>query len=396
MGFKNMKRDDHGHVISNDEQDGQKCQHQSGAPSAQEVEDQKYNKEMKSAQEQNAAMSEAFDDDYEEEFKEDSNNLNHEELMASFQDKKNKYLFDDLLDDAGPIEKVSTNSEHNKLLIDLGGSPNNKENIKALEKLGIHAFLLQEPWNKGKIELSVPLDKAKELLDNYNLADNNDDEEFMNAINNADDDVLDNQFGKDTPERKLVGAMKQPVSERKYIRYPNGQIRWKDEIYPDEGALEDIAGQDALKEIVDANDEENEERNFENEIEKRFNGWRPHWTNRKKNGGAHFENDAFLNSFDYDNKVYKNTDERIKWNRDLAEYHKKNGNENLAKEYEDNANFIESNKDRFAKYEKQANESRGRRWLQLYGENAKVSDLKRGLKDGKYTAEDLMKYLKGE
>lgn len=31
---------------------------------------------------------------------------------------------------------------------------------------------------------------------------------FEGAVKNADDDVLDEQFGKDTPERKLVGAMK--------------------------------------------------------------------------------------------------------------------------------------------------------------------------------------------
>lgn len=197
-------------------------------------------------------------------------------------------------------------------------------------------------------------------------------------------------------EKKPVEQPSKNTPERKFIRYPNGQIRWKDEIYPDEGSLEDIAGSEALKEIVDANDEENEERNFENEIEKRFDGWRPHWTNRKKNGGAHFEHDAFLNSFDYDNKVYKNTDERIKWNRDMADFYRKNGQENSAKEYEDNASFIEKNKDRFAKYEKQANESRGRRWLQLYGEDARVSELKRGLKDGKYSVEDLITYLKGE
>ena len=75
MSFKNMKRDDHGHVIGNDEQDGQKCQHVNGGkPSAQDVEDQVYNKEMKEAQEQNAAMSEAFDDDYEEEFEDKKTN----------------------------------------------------------------------------------------------------------------------------------------------------------------------------------------------------------------------------------------------------------------------------------------------------------------------------------
>lgn len=84
MSFKNMKRDDHGHVISNDEIDGQKCQHvNGGAPSAQAVEDQKYNKEMKAAQEQNADMSESFDDDYDEEFKEYDDMLEDEENIKN-------------------------------------------------------------------------------------------------------------------------------------------------------------------------------------------------------------------------------------------------------------------------------------------------------------------------
>ena len=35
--IKNMKRDDQGHVISNDETDGQKCQHQSGGNNRQDI-----------------------------------------------------------------------------------------------------------------------------------------------------------------------------------------------------------------------------------------------------------------------------------------------------------------------------------------------------------------------
>lgn len=41
------------------------------------------------------------------------------------------------------------------------------------------------------------------------------------AIKNADDDVLDEQFGKDTPERKLVGAIKEEpdFDQEKYDRF---------------------------------------------------------------------------------------------------------------------------------------------------------------------------------
>lgn len=90
MGFKNMKRDDHGHVISNDEQDGQKCQHQGGGSNnRQDVQNRldaarknlkkvndveniaKYNREIGDLEKQLSSMpDDSFDDDYEEEFKE--------------------------------------------------------------------------------------------------------------------------------------------------------------------------------------------------------------------------------------------------------------------------------------------------------------------------------------
>lgn len=103
MGFKNMKRDDHGHVISNDETDGQKCQHQSGGNNKPENKPNE-NKASKLAKELGLSIkneddkkelalqlksrgiaydmsdayniideinSEAFDDDYDEEFEDD-------------------------------------------------------------------------------------------------------------------------------------------------------------------------------------------------------------------------------------------------------------------------------------------------------------------------------------
>lgn len=117
MGFKNMKRDDHGHVISNDETDGQKCQHASGQ--ADKVEDQKYNKEMKEAQEQNALMSEAFDDDYEEEFKDYKiyEDKIREELNKVNSKEKAEYV-SDLIDDnmeAGYISEEKADELYNEL-----------------------------------------------------------------------------------------------------------------------------------------------------------------------------------------------------------------------------------------------------------------------------------------
>jgi len=99
MGFKNMKRDDHGHVISNDEVDGQKCQHQGGGSKKFNYKDdaehraaykkyledrglehdtKNYSDFMEWAEKTNYGESDkdgldAFDDDYEEEFKEYDN-----------------------------------------------------------------------------------------------------------------------------------------------------------------------------------------------------------------------------------------------------------------------------------------------------------------------------------
>ena len=100
MGFKDMKRDDHGHVISNDETDGQKCQHGAGGSSAKNNHSEEYNeiskysvadKEKalnrlenayrggqvtsdeyyelkKKISERKLSDEDSFDDDYEEEF----------------------------------------------------------------------------------------------------------------------------------------------------------------------------------------------------------------------------------------------------------------------------------------------------------------------------------------
>ena len=84
MGFKNMKRDDHGHVIGNDEVDGQKCKHGAGSGNI------KYDKEAakKFAQQGFDVASEEetreiFDDDYEEEFNEYDDMLEDEENIKN-------------------------------------------------------------------------------------------------------------------------------------------------------------------------------------------------------------------------------------------------------------------------------------------------------------------------
>jgi len=98
MSFKNMKRDDHGHVIGNDETDGQKCQHGAGGNKPQNTTNKSKNldkqKLIQLAKEKRPWQkdfsddevyeaisnsdiekwtnenSNAFDDDYDEEFKE--------------------------------------------------------------------------------------------------------------------------------------------------------------------------------------------------------------------------------------------------------------------------------------------------------------------------------------
>ncbi len=177
MGFKNMKRDDHGHVIGNDETDGQECQHASGQ--SDKVEDQKYNKEMKEAQEQNAAMSEAFDDDYEEEFE------------------------DDLAGHA--LEAVES-----ELHIDVLESKENLDDAKR--------WLVANGYAKTHMA-------AQDLIESA-LSD-----EGKAKLNNLlgfgeDDDILDEEFGKNTPERELVGAIKEGKPEdfaKKTAKMPNGK-----------------------------------------------------------------------------------------------------------------------------------------------------------------------------
>lgn len=137
MGFKNMKRDDHGHVISNDEQDGQKCQHGAGGSkkySHAEME-QKYGKDFENNSKEFNQMDykynpdddtyeeRAFDDDYEEEF------VDRDEKIST---DINEYFSDNQLNELKKycdkyevdfdVAKTKLASQYDKMLKDAGYS----------------------------------------------------------------------------------------------------------------------------------------------------------------------------------------------------------------------------------------------------------------------------------
>lgn len=188
MSFKNMKRDDHGHVIGNDEVDGQKCKHVAGSGSetgSKELDNQLDNERYRAA-EKYAEEQAAFDDDYEEEFNEP--------------------------DEAkGPYNEVDFNwvKDHIEDNPDING----KELVEHVkEKFGDI-----NPEDEQKI---------KELVNNKEFS-------LEDAINMADDDVLDEQFGKDTPERKLAGAIKKPqrsFKDMQVLRFMYGTDKSDEEL----------------------------------------------------------------------------------------------------------------------------------------------------------------------
>ncbi len=223
MSFKDRKRDDHGHVIGNDEVDGQECKHGAGKSTAPEQKLMK-NKNIRDAVvedtlkdtnvNQNAIktlMDGAFDDDYEEEFNE-----------PSPQDER-QYVDKCMADIAKAADK--------KAFEYVSG------NIDDLTEAGL---ISEETSDR----LYAALDKK---IDEVN---NDIDKDLMDAINMADDDVLDEQFGKDTPERKLVGAIKQPQPKQKVkdingMSYPvdqDGNIS-DDNKFSDENAMKDVYGE---------------------------------------------------------------------------------------------------------------------------------------------------------
>lgn len=219
MSFKNRKRDDHGHVIGNDEVDGQECKHVNGGSSSPEQKLMK-NKNIRDAVvedtlkdtnvNQNAIktlMDEAFDDDYDEEF--DAWDREHMD-------------FDN--NDARP--------NHTKLN-DLNLSDSELWNMAyqyigndKLEKLA-ESLDLDSPQDLTTNDMlkAMPDDDIGDMM-RINGLDDEDDFGLEDAVKNADDDVLDEQFGKDTPERKLVGAIKEGKPEdfaKKTAKMPNGK-----------------------------------------------------------------------------------------------------------------------------------------------------------------------------
>ena len=191
MGFKNMKRDDHGHVISNDETDGQKCQHVSGQ--ADKVEDQKYNKEMKKAQEQNALMSEAFDDTWDEEFNEP--------------------------DEArGPYDEVDFNKVKD-VIDDQFGGPEGNPSKKQVEEVVFDRFNNINPEDEAKIKemINKKFNKANSDI----KYDKEDAEKFKNAgFDVASEEEVNEIFGKDNlnPNNpKYKGFKRSDITNAKII-----------------------------------------------------------------------------------------------------------------------------------------------------------------------------------
>ena len=181
MSFKDRKRDDRGHVIGNDEVDGQECKHVSGQ--ADKVEDQKYNKEMQAAQNQNADMREAFDDDYEEEF-------------ASFPDDDLEEDYRDSYERNAKVEGGTTFEGE----FDFG----DKEQTKNIyEKSKNKVF-------KNEYISDDPIFKVVGITDDgYGIVlKNSKGESWDVPAQLAETGGVGFEEVKDTSERKLVGAMK--------------------------------------------------------------------------------------------------------------------------------------------------------------------------------------------
>lgn len=203
MSFKNMKRDDHGHVIGNDETDGQKCKHNGSSAAKQDflkrnnaAPNSPLAEGMSKANEDR--LNEAFDDDYEEEFK-DFEVESPEDIVARV---KKQYEEDpDAFGGVSPLEALKNTLKYNE---------ENPDVFNGLDKEKIAT------QNKN-------LKAAINILEKENF--------------DEDDDVLDEQFGKDTPERKLAGAMKQPKNNEiphKPVDMPKYHNE-KDHIVVDEG-----------------------------------------------------------------------------------------------------------------------------------------------------------------
>jgi len=78
-----------------------------------------------------------------------------------------------------------------------------------IDNLTEAGYISEEMSDKLYAELDKKIDENVPGMPLYNSKLSKDEEQLKSAIKNADDEVLDDQFGKDTPERKLAGAIKE-------------------------------------------------------------------------------------------------------------------------------------------------------------------------------------------
>ncbi len=246
MGFKNMKRDDQGHVISNDETDGQKCQHGTGKSAAPEqtrdegkasnllnrieeatgkdiakLEDEinvAYNQGQINEQEHTILLNKLFDADYEEEF----------------EDKPAPVKGDKFSVEGRTFQVTNVDRDGNHIVAkDLKTGEEfdwTKDRLINDESFRFEDVFDDEFEDESQEEYEARIkpeaEKFKKQLNDagYKLKDK--EYGLEDAIKNADDDVLDDYFGKDSPERKLAGAIKEGKPEdfaKKTAKMPNGK-----------------------------------------------------------------------------------------------------------------------------------------------------------------------------
>lgn len=285
MSFKDRKRDDHGHVISNDEVDGQKCKHQSGGNKSesknnnrQDIQNKldtarnnlkkvndveniaKYNREIDGLEKQLASMpDDSFDDDYDEEFnayKEPDARPNHTKLKdmnlsdSEIWNMAYQYIGNDKLEKLA--EQLDLDSPQDLSTSDLLKYMPDDDIGDMMRLNGLDEDFEDESQEEYEARIKPEVEKFKKQLDDagYKLKDK--EYGLEDAIKNADGDVLDDYFGKDTSERKLAGAIKQSQEDNK----PQ-QVKKDPSI---SGFLLDKFGYDVLKkpfdEVIDTIDAE--------------------------------------------------------------------------------------------------------------------------------------------
>jgi len=171
-----MYKDEKGH-FTNKENDGGPCHHDAGGSGSENKLDTKHG-DTKNAPYVVNADGEKFAFDTEREAKAfiDKNQNSFEKL-----DFINQSFDDDYEEEFNDLDKMIENAKNN------GQSAQ-----QALDSVSYDADI--EPGTEKFDELKQKVKKEFGLEE---------------AVKNADDDVLDQEFGKDTPERKLMGAVKE-------------------------------------------------------------------------------------------------------------------------------------------------------------------------------------------